>query len=48
MRLYIKMFDLLASVVHPSEVPDVHDGIHSMLDGKCSTPKLLIYMMANS
>ena len=28
-RLYIEMFDFMASVVHPSEVPDVNDYIHS-------------------
>ena len=36
----------MANAVHPSEDPDVHDGLFSTLDvksstldGKCSTPK---------
>ena len=35
------------NAVHRSEAPEVHDGICSTLDGKCSTPmRLLMYMMA--
>ena len=38
-RLYIEMFDFMASVVHPSEVSNVHDATHSTPDGKSSTPR---------
>ena len=38
---------LLANAVHPSEAPEVHDFICSILAVKCSTPKwLLMSMMA--
>ena len=30
---------LIAYAVHPSEAPDVHDGIRSAPAGNCSTPK---------
>ena len=31
------MFEFIASLVHPSEVPNVHDATHSTPDGKRST-----------
>ena len=29
---------LMTNAVHPSEAPNVHDGIFTTLDGKCGTP----------
>ena len=35
----MEMFDFMASVVHPREVPNVHDATHSTPDDKSSTPR---------
>ena len=38
-HLMVNALNLLANAVHPNVAPDVHDGLYSTLDGKCSTLK---------